>query len=192
MNKQIKDSNLAILIRYLNGINVRVTLYDAESAKFSIAQLRRQHIIVNTHARDGLNCLFTIAHLFGHLVQYLSYEKYVHLTKEVSKPLPIVANENFRKEFFQYEVEAFRIGKGLMLSCFEMNSEMDSKYSLFMKTDFDHFWHYITTNEKGDIDAFNQLLDEAYLHWNTNKELLEPLPHPKPIQLNRSAFIEVF
>jgi hypothetical protein len=88
-------------------------------------------------------------------------------------------------------VEAFRLGKGLLLSCFDMPREMDSKYTLFMHTDFAHFWHYITTGAQGDIATFNQMLVKAFLEWAGNKEFLSPLPHPKPIRIERPAFIEV-
>jgi NitT/TauT family transport system ATP-binding protein len=109
----------------------------------------------------------------------------------VEAPKPISVDEHFRRAFYQYEVEAFQLGKGLLLSCFEMPQEMDSKYILFMQTDFAHFWHYITTGKQGDIATFNEMLARAFREWEGNKEFLSPLPHPRPIRIERPAMIDV-
>lgn len=178
-------------IRYLAELDVVVTVSDQEAEQTSIAQLRNQRIVINTRSRDMLSCIFTIAHLFGHLVQRFSYERYVHLLTRVDAPKPISADDSFRRAFYQYEVEAFQLGKGLMLSCFEMSREMDSKYTLFMQTDFAHFWRYITTGKRGDIATFNEMLVRAFRGWEGNKELLTPLPHPRPIRIERSTLIDV-
>jgi len=191
LNSMDIQHKLDCLIQYLAELDVEVTLFDAETEKGSIAQLRNQRIVVNTRARDGLSCIFTIAHLFGHLVQRLSYEKYAHLIIRVGAPKPISVDKHFRRAFYQYEVGAFQLGKGLLLACFEMPCEMDSKYTLFMQTDFAHFWHYITTGERGDIATFNDMLARAFLEWEGNKEVLSPLPHPRPIRIERPAMIDV-
>jgi hypothetical protein len=182
---------LAAIIQYLSKLGVTVTLTDGQFEEVTIAQLRNQHIVINSRSRDGLNCIFTIAHLFGHLVQFLGYEKYAHLTTRVEGPMPVAVDEDFRQAFYKYEIEAFRIGKGLMSECFDVPLEMDSKYNLFLETDFAHFWHFITTGERGDSATFNRMLAEAYKGWTSNRRALSPLPHPKPICLNRSALVDV-
>lgn len=192
LNSNTIQGMLNALVRYLMELDVRVTLSDTNADNVSIAQLCNQHIIVNTRARDGLNCLFTIAHLFGHLIQRLSYDKYAHLIMRAAKPKPIIVDETFRRDFYEYEVEAFQIGKGLMLACFEIDNEMDSKYTLFMQTDFDHFWHYLKTGKQGDLYTFNQMLVKSFERWESNKLSLTPIPHPKPVRLDRTVSIEVF
>jgi hypothetical protein len=185
------QNGLQVLVRGLDELGVTVTLADDEISHVTIAQLRNQHIVINTRRRDGLNCIFTVAHLFGHLIQFLSYEKYVHLTSRVEGPKPVTVDAEFRRAFYDYEVEAFGIGKGLMLECFQMSREIDSKYTLFLEADFAHFWHFITTGERGDAASFNQFLAEAYKGWTANQRFLTPLAHPKSIRLSRPASVDV-
>lgn len=191
LSVQTINAKLDSLIHYLETVGVTVSLSREEAKEVTIAQLRNQHIVINTRNRDGLNCLFTVAHLFGHLVQNLNYDRYSHLTSRVEGAKPVVVDDAFRVAFYEYEVEAFRIGKGLMQACFEADRELDSKYTLFMETDFAHFWHFITTGERGDAATFNEILEEAYLAWPSNERFLSPLPHPKPIRLERPVLVDV-
>ena len=189
LDRQETEQKLGAVIRYLRQLDVTVSQSNDDTV--AIARLRDQHIVINIRNRDLLSCIFTIAHLFGHLVQFLDSDKYAHLTKRVEAPKPMAVDEEFRTAFYEYEVEAFRLGKGLMMSCFEVSREIDSKYTLFLETDFAHFWHFITTGEKDDLSTFNQMLVEAYGQWRGNRRFLTPLPHPRVIRLHRSALSDV-
>src|SRR5258708_2274668 len=156
LNPQVTQIKLDALVQHLRELGITVTFTEDEAGDVTIAQFRNQHIVINTRSRDGLNCIFTIAHLFGHLVQFLSYDKYAYLTRQVEGPKPVAVDVDFRRAFYDYEVEAFRIGKGLVLECFDMPREVDSKYTLFLRADFAHFWYFVTTGENGDTATFNQ------------------------------------
>lgn len=182
---------LRLMVKTLNKHGINVYLSRSAQEGIDIAQLQNKKISINTGARDTLSTVFTIAHLYGHLVQYTNYNKYAHLIEAVSKDKPLRLDEEFKKQFYQYEREAFRIGKGLMLQASNMTKEIDSKYFIFMNTDFNHFWSYITTGKKGDIETFNQMLKENYKHWKSQRRSLKPIISLRSIRLTKQVMINV-
>jgi hypothetical protein len=188
---RVSGSLLRTVVKTLRKRGIKVQLSRSEQERIDIAQLQNKNMIINTRARDTLSIIFTIAHLYGHLIQYSNYKKYAHLIEEVKKEKPLELDEKFKKQFYRYELEAFCIGKGLMLEAFNITREMDSKYAIFMKTDFSHFWAYITTGEKGDIETFNQMLKENYKHWKRQRHRLMPIMSPRSIVLTKQIIINV-
>jgi hypothetical protein len=56
---------------------------NVEADELKIARLKDMLIEVNVRNRQGLDCVFTIAHLFGHFVQFSRDDRYESLTRRV-------------------------------------------------------------------------------------------------------------
>ena len=91
----------------------------------------------------------------------------------------------------KYEREAFGIGKTLMRASFDVSREIDSKYYLFMETDFAHFWHFLQTGQQGDVETFNSMLVRSYAGWMENKQGIEPVAFPAEAWFDESLAADV-
>lgn len=192
MNATATSECLARLVARLRerGVEVRL-LREDEPERVTVAQLRTRQIIVNPTARDALGSIFTIAHLFGHLVQFADYDRYRHFTERIEGSKPTVLDEAFKVAFYSYEREAFGFGKTLLLEAFPQTPEMESKYAIFMETDFAHFWYYLTTGDEGDITAFLRQLKQNYEGWRGNRTKIAPRVLPANLELDRPVVINV-
>jgi hypothetical protein len=141
-------------------LNVRFVKDDTDGIE--IGELKNNTILLNVNSRDELSLVFTMAHLFGHYCQFKNYDKYRRLVETIEKPAPLELSAGFKAEFWEYEKEAFGIGKSLMMESFPVSDELDNRYQIFMLTDFEHFWDYITTGNNEGITEFNRRLDNYY------------------------------
>ena len=143
---------------------IEIVLTESIEDNVEIAELVNKKIIVNTTARDSEAILFVIAHLFGHMVQFTNYEKYRLLVETVERPKPLALSNEFKQAFYKYEVEAYKIGKGLLesiISDSDMNL-LDEHYQIYLETDFNVFWEYLTTGDQASISEFNTVLNKQY------------------------------
>lgn len=177
------QTNLQKLIAFLKDTySVEVTIKDSIEDGIEIAELVNRSILINKQSRNDTEILFVIGHLFGHMVQFSHYEDYRHLVEKVGEPKPLQLSDDFKKAFYAYEVEGYRIGKGLMeavLGKAEANT-LDEKYQIYLETDFLTFWQYLTTGNQISVSAFNTLLLQNYIAWKGKypKELGSiPLPN---------------
>lgn len=169
---------------YLKGnYNIHVDLVDFKvSPEIEIASWNKSVLVINPKRRGCIATAFLIAHVFGHIVQYQNDINYDHLLSVVnSKNYPLVLSNNFKTDYFEYEKEAFQIGKGLFEDVLEFNFDMDILYRSFMYADFDFFWKYITTGRKQEDNLF-------MTSWIKYISDYESIPHlssiPPPRDLN--------
>ena len=173
------------IVSVLATKNVRVNFINNSNHTIEIGELRANQITINTNLRDNLSIIFTIAHLFGHYIQFRNYSKYKHLIETVEKPVPLNLSDDFRQMFWDYEKEAFGIGKSLMYESFPITLKIAQMYQIFMVTDFEHFWHYITTGKVEGIDEFNKRLQKNY---SSDKKVLEMI---EPIDISNISSTEI-
>ena len=105
------DKMLNQIVASLKGKNIDVHFVNSDKDGIEIGELKNGRITLNSNSRDELSLIFTIAHLFGHYCQFGNYDKYKHLVEAVEKPAPIKVADDFRDKFWEYEKEAFGIGK---------------------------------------------------------------------------------
>jgi len=173
------DKMLNEIVASLKGKNIDVHFINSDKDGIEIGELKNGRITLNTNSRDELSLVFTIAHLFGHYCQFRNYDKYKHLIEAVEKPAPIKVEDDFKNKFWEYEKEAFGIGKSLMLEAFSVNDDLDNRYQTFMLTDFEHFWDYITTEENEGVKEFNQRLENNYNQNFKFENHIQPIPVPQ-------------
>lgn len=184
MNRNVSEMMKSILAG-LNSWGIEVQfIHDGEDS-IAIGELREGKIKLNTNARDELSQIFTIAHLFGHYCQFKDYDEYKHLIEIVNQPLPVTPDADFKAEFWRYEQEAFGIGLTLMTSAFNVTEKTKRYYQVFMQTDFDHFWNYITTGVNENIRQFNKALKRNYRNVEFTGTPMNALPIPG--QVSRSS-----
>lgn len=167
------------VVACLKERNIEVHFVNSDNAGIEIGELRNGKILLNNHSRDELSLIFTSAHLFGHYCQFKNYAKYKHLVEEVEKPVPIKLSNEFKEKFWDYEKEAFGIGKSLMLEAFSVDENLDNRYQTFMLTDFEHFWDYITSGKREGVKEFNQRLETNYGRNLTFEKQIQPIPIPE-------------
>jgi hypothetical protein len=166
MNSQIEKATKFLKDRY----DIDVIIRDfSEDEGVDIGAIRHKKILIDRRSRGELGILFVMAHLFGHMVQFTDYEKYRHIVEtEEKNEKPIKLSDEFKKEFFDYEVEGYRIGKSFMKEVLgESEVEaVDEKYQIYLNTDFELFWNYLTKAEHTSIEDFNVILEERYRSWS--------------------------
>ena len=186
------ESRLERLVVRLASRGITVTFLDeGNEERVTIAQLRDFRIIINRDSRDTAGSLFTIAHLFGHLVQFTDYEAYRHLTERVEEPKPLRLDEEFKRAFYAYECEAFGYGKTVMREAFPLTPDVERRFAIFMETDFEHFWNYLTTGRQGDVASFNALLTRNYHSWARPIPEIPCLPLPARLELSHPICVTV-
>lgn len=169
---------LNCIIAVLKNKNIEVHFIQSVKDDIEIGELKNGRITLNTDSRDDLSLVFTIAHLFGHYIQFRNYSKYKHLVETVEQTVPLQLSENFKQDFFNYEKEAYGIGKSLMNDSFPVTEDIDQKYQSFMITDFEHFWHYITTGHRAGLKEFNKLLNINYANHPKFENPINPILVP--------------
>ncbi len=165
------ETNLEKLSNFLHSkYGVQVIINDAVIDGIEIAELVNRNILINKQSRGEAEILFVIAHLFGHMVQFSHYENYQYLVEKVAEPKPLRLSTDFRKSFYEYEVEAYSIGKGLMEIALgpEIVAILDEKYQIYLDTDFLSYWDYLTTGKQASVAEFNTLLLHNYSNWKGN------------------------
>jgi hypothetical protein len=127
---------------------------------------------------------FTLCHLFGHLVQFTTRDRYEHLIGPVSEPPPVVLPESFWQEFHAYEREAFGYGATILERAVHPNDDMRVKYADFMETDFEHFRSFISTGRKPGRSEYRIRLQSRY-------ELSPGTIHIAPIAIPRVEWANI-
>jgi len=174
------------LVDFLENYGLKVDFISTDDEKVAIAELSQHTILVNTLSRDTIGMIFTIAHLFGHYIQFANYDKYKVLIQQVKKePKPIELPTNFKEDFYNYELEAFEIGKCLLQNITNFDEETERKYQIFFETDFDLFFDYLTKGIQQTPDAFNVELKKRFKSDRKKRVPLNAKEFPKtPVYLH--------
>ncbi|HVU95540.1 MAG TPA: hypothetical protein VHE34_09960 [Puia sp.] len=179
------------LVVHLQQYALQVVFVAIDDDRVAIAELTQHKILVNTSSRAPLEIVFTIAHLFGHYIQFANYEKYRSLIQKVKEePKPLQLPKGFKAGFYDYEMEAFQIGKKLLENIQKFDPELERKYQLFFETDFELFWQFLTVGTKQSAESFNRELNQRYETDKKDRAPLVPIDYPStPVNLHHINLI---
>lgn len=182
------ESDMAKLSRLMEFLKQRyclavVPLESGISVLEQVAEMRYNRLVVNTSSRGLEGTIFVVAHVFGHLVQYATKD-YGSLLARVSGTPPLNLTDEFKLEYFAYEVEAYEIGRGLIEQAFHVTDDMDKRYQIFKLTDLDHYWHYLVTGVSGSRNEFDALYQEKVaLHYAALQSPMKMILPPEKLSL---------
>ena len=192
MTWEQKITMIAKIVTYLDSRNIHVVftdrMIDADAdvqkpweledqntyREIPIAELQGNMILINPRNIDFLSVLFSIAHIYGHLVQRMTPEKYEGITRFLGliKPLSIDALLNqykqefggdYKTDFLNYEIEAFQYAKYTMIQAgIEINELLDHAMNVYIETDFTELWRWAAESPKKSAGAFMDLFQKLY------------------------------
>jgi hypothetical protein len=116
---------------------------------------------------------FTVAHLYGHLVQWKNP------TEETKRAfaLSIKQGEPFRPEevqaLYDYELQAAAIGRKVIAECGPVSDLVDRQYARFFHADFHYLVNALETGAGGP-ELFDRYLRREPVPWR----VIEPDPNP--------------
>ncbi len=182
------ESDMAKLSRLMEFLERKyhlsvVPLESGISMLEQVAEMKYNRLVINTSSRGLEGTIFVVAHVFGHLVQYAT-KNYGALLAQVSGTPPLNLSEEFKQEYFAYEIEAYEIGRGLIEQALLITDDMDKRYQAFKLADLDHFWHYLVTGVSGSRNDFDVLYQEKVaLHYATLQSPMKMIFPPESISL---------
>ncbi len=155
-----------------------------------VAQWENNIIAIDVSKRWILGTLFILSHVFWHLIQYSTTNKYEKMLNIVnSRPLPLKLDNVFKSKYFNYEMEAFKIWKWLLENFIKFDINLNKKFISFMYTDFEHFWNFLITWKKNPIENFNELWSENYLKCVDNK--LDSIDAPLIVEFSKARQVKI-
>jgi len=135
------------IVREIQKHGIRARLRPLTSVDEDLGRISGSTIEVVTDPVETTVAAFTLCHLFGHMVQFTTLDRYKHLIDPVSQTPPVLLSAEFWREFYAYEREAFGYGAALLENVIPSNA-LRSRYANFMEVDFEHFREYITTGKR--------------------------------------------
>jgi hypothetical protein len=150
------------IIRQIKTHGVEVRLRSAVSANEELGRISQTVLEVVEDSEEPTVEAFTLCHLFGHLIQFTTRDRYQHLIDPVSETPPVHLSDSFWREFHAYEQEAFGYGASILESAVLPNSALKSQYANFMEIDFEHFRSFITTGTRSNRQEYRAKLQGRY------------------------------
>lgn len=142
------------------GLDVALTT-ESISVVDEVAFYRKRRLTINVRSRGVEATTFIIAHVFGHLVQFATTDRYAPMLQYLdSGTPPFVLDAAFKRKYFAYEEEAFQLGRAALEAVFQLDEEIDRRYQIFMLTDFQHYWRYLETGLRGSRQMFESTLKQ--------------------------------
>lgn len=201
-----KIGMLSNIITYLENRNIFVTFTDRildDSRPWEhennqnwrylpMAELQGNNICINPRNIDFLSIYMSIGHIYGHLVQRMEEEKYKPITDFIELPKPLNLDNilrdyklqyggDYKEDFLQFEIEAFRYAKYAFMKAGNKFSEMlDYAMNIYIEADFNELWRWVSENPQKSGQTF---MDEFQKLWHLNKNKYQPLL-PKEIEFS--------
>jgi hypothetical protein len=117
---------------------------------------------------------FTVAHLYGHLVQMVRggdrFREAVDLIYKVGH----VFTPREVQELYAFEIEAAEIGRRLIGEIGPVSRELDGQYARYFFADFHYLVHFLETKEQGAA-LFERFLRREPVPWRTIEPDARPL-----------------
>lgn len=118
----------------------------------------RDGVIKLSEARTGEQQAFLLAHVFGHLTQAISSEKYRDLIAKVEAAPPILFSESEKDRYREFEMEAYAWGEALLRACSPVSADALDRYRTYAAVDFATYFSYLQTGQQTDSETFQALL----------------------------------
>jgi hypothetical protein len=151
---------LAAYLRQKFGVNVFLKGMALTNWSEDIGEFEGMAISVNPAARNVRDSIFVICHLFGHMIQFSEFDKYRNLVEAVDRPKPLKLRWAFKRQFAQYELEAYCYGRELMRRSLgePFAAAMDDAYHLYFRTDLELFFRYVASGRRNTVQAFSHAM----------------------------------
>ncbi len=163
---------VAYLVKHY-GIEV-VATDQSISVEDEVAELIMRRLVVNTAARGVDGAVFVVAHVFGHMVQFATTDRFHSMLQVIERGAPpFDFDEEFKRRYWAYEEEACAIGRGLLELVFSVDSNVDKHYQVFTRTDLVCYWNYLSTGRRTSNEEFERLFRQNYL--DMHAKLVSPL-----------------
>lgn len=130
------------------------------AAESELSALREGVLLL--HRNNGLLDaeIFICAHVFGHVVQLSTttrYDALVALTESHRPPLRLPGD--VLGDYWDFEIEAYRIGLGLMIEAIGCDDDLRRRYLAYMRTDMRNYFGYLETGRTLSPRQFVDLFD---------------------------------
>jgi len=200
LSKTFKVESLSKVIDYLSERDIHVTFTDrlilddkkweakdGQNYKYlPIAELEGNNICINPRNIDFLSILFSIGHIYGHLVQRMDAERYAPITDFLDYPKPLdlelILKEykekyggNYKEDFLEFEIEAFRYAKFTFMEAgIEFDEMMDHAMNVYILSDFQELWRWVSNSPLKSGESFMEVFQEMFLSTRGQHKPLEP------------------
>ncbi len=177
---------LANLVNRLQqyDVEVRILANPDNDSELGALDGPTMHVILDQ--AEPTITVFTVCHLFGHMIQLTDYPRYAGLVESVAGRPPLSLPPAFWESFHVYEREAFGYGRSLMSLAGAVDQETEAKYAVFMESDFAHFRKFITTGRRLGRNQFRRWLRWRYKTLSPTCQHVVPLHLPPPHSLRLS------
>lgn len=152
-----------------------------------IAELMGNEIVVNPRNIDFLSVLLSIGHIYGHLVQRSTPERYKGITDFLHKFKPLGISElfveykakfdceykdvcpsdyvgDYKKDFLRYEIEAFAYARYAFIQAgIDITEQLQKAIQVYLRTDYEELWRWASKENKKDAQSFMVLFQK---NWN--------------------------
>lgn len=119
----------------------------------------RDGVIKLSESRTGEQQAFLLAHVFGHLSQAVSSEKYRDLITKVEAAPPILFSECEKDRYRDFEMKAYAWGEALLRACGPVSADALDRYRTYAAVDFATYFSYLQTGRHIDSATFQALLN---------------------------------
>lgn len=160
-----------------------------------MSTLRDGRLIINPNTYVPGASIFVCAHVFGHMVQLSLSNKYDGLVDTIEEQAPPVRlDRSILRAYWFFELEAYRIGLGLLDAAIGEDNRLKLSYVTYMRADMKYYFAYLRTGETIEKKDFARLylrkLEDAYSCAEVAERLV-PLPIPDEPFIDRSLSIDV-
>lgn len=157
-----------------------------------IAELVGNKILINPENVDFMSVFLSIGHIYGHLVQRATPEKYEGITRFLEYPKPLDLNiiqrdydkdfgGDYKSDFKLYEEEAFSYAKySFQESGIDVTPEIEYAMRVYIEADFEELWKWSVSSPQKDASDFMQTFTRIY---NDMKGVCTPLV-PKKVTIH--------
>lgn len=115
-------------------------------------------VIKLSEARADEQQAFMLAHVFGHLTQALTSDRYRALIEKVETAPPVRFTKSEERRYRDFEMEAYAWGETLMRASGPLSAETLVRYRTYAAVDFATYLSYLKTGVQTDQETFQALL----------------------------------
>lgn len=149
------------VLRERYDICVEVGLDHApESLAVEYANLTQGRIRL-AQSRSAEQQAFLLAHVFGHLVQHLTIERYAALVAHVESQPPLTFTAEEESRYLAFEMEAYGWGEVLLRQAAVIDDAVMNRYRAYASVDFTTYLSYLKSGVQTPDAVFQQMLSAA-------------------------------
>jgi hypothetical protein len=154
ITKERRDEIIRAVERH--GATVLEDWNEPEGARF-IGTIEKSTITLYPKYDSHFAMYFTVAHLYGHLVQWAAPTPETKRAFELSLQQGVPFANAEVQALYDYELQAAAIGRRVMEECGPVPREVDRQYARIFHADFHYLVHVLETGQGGP-ELFDRFL----------------------------------